>query len=138
MSLCHLLKWHLNSSSVQLSYESQFTRIEKIKIVGSTYMAASGLTSIRKNSTETIANSESGFAALITMVRFAYSMKSVLDRLNEKMSLNFTLRTGIDFGSVIAGVVGAQKPLYDIWGNTVNVASRLEYTSQPGKIQVSP
>jgi len=45
-------------------------------------------------------------------------------------------KQGIDYGPVIAGVVGAQKPFYDIWGNTVNMASRLEYTGDLGKIQV--
>lgn len=43
---------------------------------------------------------------------------------------------GLNVGPVIAGVVGAQKPLYDIWSNTVNVASRMDYTGVPGKIQV--
>ena len=44
---------------------------------------------------------------------------------------------GVDFGPVLARVVGGQKPLYDIWGDTVNMASRLEYTGELGKIQVS-
>ncbi len=43
---------------------------------------------------------------------------------------------GLNVGPVIAGVVGAQKPLYDIWSNTVNVASRMDYGGEPGKIQV--
>lgn len=44
--------------------------------------------------------------------------------------------TGINYGPVIAGVIGARKPQYDIWGNTVNVASRMESTGELGKIQV--
>ena len=43
---------------------------------------------------------------------------------------------GIDAGPIIAGVVGAQKPLYDIWGDTVNMASRMNYTGEAGNIQV--
>ena len=46
--------------------------------------------------------------------------------------------TGINHGPVIAGVIGARKPQYDIWGNTVNVASRMESTGELGKIQVRP
>jgi len=45
--------------------------------------------------------------------------------------------TGINHGPVIAGVIGARKPQYDIWGNTVNVASRMESTGELGKIQVN-
>lgn len=48
------------------------------------------------------------------------------------------LSPGINHGPVIAGVIGAQKPQYDIWGNTVNVASRMESTGVLGKIQVDP
>ena len=44
--------------------------------------------------------------------------------------------TGINYGPIVAGVIGAKKPQYDIWGNTVNVASRMYSTGLPGKIQV--
>lgn len=55
-----------------------------------------------------------------------------------KISLtwSFRLRIGISHGEVTAGVVGAQKPLYDIWGDAVNMASRMDTTGVPGKIQV--
>lgn len=117
----------------QLTYEKDFARVEKIKLVGSTYMAASGLTSSHRGSSEAIDNNES---SLITMVKFASAMGKALERQNQKQSLNFRLRIGIDYGPVIAGVVGAQKPLYDIWGNTVNMASRLESTGQLDELQV--
>lgn len=60
-------------------------------------------------------------------------------------SLNYTVHntlaflwySGIDMGPVLAGVIGKQKPLYDIWGNTVNVASRMDSTGEIGKIHVS-
>lgn len=53
------------------------------------------------------------------------------------MNFFFRLRIGISHGEVTAGVVGAQKPLYDIWGDAVNMASRMDTTGLSGKIQVS-
>lgn len=53
-----------------------------------------------------------------------------------KIKYFFRLRIGISHGEVTAGVVGAQKPLYDIWGDAVNMASRMDTTGVPGKIQV--
>ena len=49
---------------------------------------------------------------------------------------DFKLRVGVSTGKVIAGVVGAQKPLYDIWGDTVNIASRMDYTGERGRIHL--
>ena len=127
-------------------YETQFTnRIEKIKIIGSTFMAASGLISGRKNSqdlegdTSTEPFSRAQNARIL--VRFsAAMMRSIEDVDYTKFQLSsppdFKLRVGISTGKVIAGVVGAQKPLYDIWGNTVNVASRMDYTGERGKIHL--
>ena len=54
-----------------------------------------------------------------------------------KHHLNFDIRIGINTGPVVAGVVGSKKFAYDIWGDTVNVAARLESMSQPGKINIS-
>lgn len=56
--------------------------------------------------------------------------------INYQSFNNFMLRIGMNKGGVLAGVIGAQKPHYDIWGNTVNVASRMESTGQVGNIQV--
>ena len=73
-----------------------------------------------------------------TMANFAAAMMRALAELDfEEFALQrkFQLRVGLCSGPVIAGVVGAQKPLYDIWGNTVNVASRMEYLGHCSKIQ---
>jgi len=127
----------------QLMYEPQFNRIEKIKIIGSTFMAACGLLSGRKNSQDFDGDSEQFSKAENSrmIVRFAAAMmRSMQDVDYEQFQLthipDFKLRTGVCSGKVIAGVVGAQKPLYDIWGDTVNIASRMDYTGERGYIHV--
>ncbi|KTG06648.1 hypothetical protein cypCar_00030536, partial [Cyprinus carpio] len=106
--------------------------IEKIKTIGSTYMAAVGLV-------PTIGTKEkkSTVEHLSTIADFAIEMFDVLDEINYQSYNDFVLRVGINVGPVVAGVIGARRPQYDIWGNTVNVASRMDSTGVPGKIQVT-
>uniref|UniRef100_A0A3B5AMI8 Adenylate cyclase type 1 n=1 Tax=Stegastes partitus TaxID=144197 RepID=A0A3B5AMI8_9TELE len=103
--------------------------IEKIKTIGSTYMAAVGLvpTTAKKSIT----------SHLCTVSDFAIEMFDVLDAINYQSYNDFVLRVGINVGPVVAGVIGARRPQYDIWGNTVNVASRMDSTGVQGKIQVT-
>jgi adenylate cyclase 1 len=69
-------------------------------------------------------------------VEFVFAMKEKLLCINENSYNNFTLRVGMNIGPVVAGVIGARKPQYDIWGNTVNVASRMDSTGLPIHTQV--
>lgn len=71
------------------------------------------------------------------VVEFAIALMSVLDQINRESFQRFRLRIGLNHGPVIAGVIGAQKPQYDIWSNTVNVASRMDSCGVMGRMQVS-
>ncbi|XP_015242377.1 PREDICTED: adenylate cyclase type 1-like isoform X2 [Cyprinodon variegatus] len=106
--------------------------IEKIKTIGSTYMAAVGLVpTIGTKAKKSI------YDHLSTIADYAIEMFDVLDEINYQSYNEFVLRVGINVGPVVAGVIGARRPQYDIWGNTVNVASRMDSTGVPGKIQVT-
>jgi len=74
---------------------------------------------------------------VVILVEFAIALMTILEQINRESFQRFKLRIGLNHGPVIAGVVGAQKPQYDIWGNTVNVASRMDSCGIMGKIQVS-
>uniref|UniRef100_A0A8C2FAI2 adenylate cyclase n=1 Tax=Cyprinus carpio TaxID=7962 RepID=A0A8C2FAI2_CYPCA len=120
---------------------TDFRHITKIKTIGSTYMAASGVTpesntnryTDRKTEDQSILERWQHFADLAD---FALAMKVTLGNLNKQSFNNFMLRIGLNKGGVLAGVIGARKPHFDIWGNTVNVASRMESTGVMGNIQL--
>ncbi|XP_077989853.1 adenylate cyclase type 8-like [Glandiceps talaboti] len=114
----------------ELLSEERFRGIEKVKTIGSTYMASSGLSPDRNQS-----NDE--WDHLVALTDFALAMNDTLEECNKHSFNNFKLRIGIYQGPVIAGVIGAKKPQYDIWGNTVNVASRMDSTGEMGRIQVT-
>ncbi|XP_075160784.1 adenylyl cyclase 78C isoform X2 [Haematobia irritans] len=115
----------------ELLEEPRFSSIEKIKTVGATYMAASGL-----NSDHLRSNGETSEDSVCSLVEFAFAMKQKLEDINKEAFNNFQLRVGICSGSLVSGVIGARKPVYDIWGNTVNVASRMDSTGENWRIQV--
>ncbi|KAM6380562.1 adenylate cyclase type 7 [Pluvialis apricaria] len=119
----------------ELLLKPKFSGVEKIKTIGSTYMAAAGL-SVTPGQ-ENNQDKERQHAHIGIMVEYGIALMSKLDGINRHSFNNFRLRIGINHGPVIAGVIGARKPQYDIWGNTVNVASRMESTGELGKIQVT-
>lgn len=108
--------------------EECFRSIEKIKSTGATYMAASGLA----DHSSTIDNVHVEAVAM-----YALRIRDQLNYVNEHSFNNFKIRIGINIGPIVAGVIGAKKPQYDIWGNAVNVASRMDSTGVTGKIQVT-
>ncbi|XP_050932836.1 adenylate cyclase type 7 isoform X4 [Lates calcarifer] len=119
----------------ELLSKPKFSGVEKIKTIGSTYMAAAGLSGMPGQ--ENNQDREKQHAQIGNMVEFAIALIGKLDGINRHSFNSFRLRVGINHGPVIAGVIGARKPQYDIWGNTVNVASRMESTGELGKIQVT-
>jgi class 3 adenylate cyclase len=101
--------------------------LEKIKTIGDSYMCAGGLPFPTKDHAEKI------MVAAFEIVEFMERSR----KLKDNHISHFDIRVGINTGPVVAGVVGSKKFAYDIWGDTVNVASRMESTSVPGKINVS-
>ncbi|XP_034058619.1 adenylate cyclase type 2 isoform X1 [Gymnodraco acuticeps] len=120
----------------ELLSKPKFSGVEKIKTIGSTYMAATGLNA-SPGPEYTLQEHDRQYMHLGTMLEFAFALVGKLDVINKHSFNDFKLRVGINHGPVIAGVIGAQKPQYDIWGNTVNVASRMDSTGVLGKIQVT-
>ncbi|XP_068094129.1 adenylate cyclase type 8 isoform X2 [Hyperolius riggenbachi] len=113
----------------ELLDEERFQDIEKIKTIGSTYMAVSGLSPEKQQC-------EDKWGHLCAVADFSIALNESIREINKHSFNNFELRIGISHGSVVAGVIGAKKPQYDIWGKTVNLASRMDSTGVSGRIQV--
>ncbi|KAI1888659.1 hypothetical protein AGOR_G00187420 [Albula goreensis] len=119
----------------ELLSKPKFSGVEKIKTIGSTYMAVAGLTSPQAGAEPK--DGSMSYSHVRSMVDFAMAMMTSLENFNKHSFGNYKLRIGVNHGPVIAGVIGAHKPQYDIWGNTVNVASRMDSTGVLDKIQVT-
>jgi adenylate cyclase len=98
--------------------------LEKIKTTGDAYMVVSGVPSPRHDHAAALA-------------RLALEMRDAVADLTDPLGRSVPMRIGIASGPVVAGVVGTRKFFYDVWGDAVNVASRMETTGEAGKIQVS-
>lgn len=98
--------------------------IEKIKTIGDSYLIAAGLPK------------ESGNHA-IQCVRVALEMLRFIEQRNASSAIKWQMRVGIHSGTVVAGVVGKKKFTYDVWGDTVNIAQRMEASGVPGRVNVS-
>ena len=146
----------------QIISEEKFRQLEKIKTIGSTYMAASGLNDSTYD--------REGRSHILALADYAMRLREQMKYINEHSFNNFQMKIGegrslqnkcssklsivkllvkvkascfmsllfpgLNIGPVVAGVIGARKPQYDIWGNTVNVASRMDSTGVPDRIQV--
>ncbi|HOS29381.1 MAG TPA: adenylate/guanylate cyclase domain-containing protein [Treponemataceae bacterium] len=114
----------LNDLFSRFDERAQTLGIEKIKTIGDAYMAVCGLP-------------EPNPMHAAAMIQFARGMLLDIEQYNLTSSLKFKMRIGINSGDVIAGVIGKTKFIYDLWGDTVNVASRMESSGEPGSIHVS-
>ena len=99
--------------------------IEKIKTIGDAYMAATGLVSDKEND------------SAVKMISFALGLLKDVEEFNKLSQIKIQIRLGINTGNLVAGVIGKMKFIYDLWGDTVNVASRMESTGEPMRIHVS-
>lgn len=98
--------------------------LEKIKTIGDAYMVAAGVPVPRDDHAEVI-------------IEMAIAMRKTLKQVNQETGYPLQIRIGVNTGTVVAGVIGLKKFSYDLWGDAVNIASRMESQGFPGKIQVT-
>jgi adenylate cyclase len=114
----------LNDYFSTLDHLAEKHQAEKIKTIGDAYMVVSGVSTSPENSAEHIAD-------------FALEVQSTIREYAKQHDFPLALRVGISTGQVVSGVVGVTKPSFDLWGETVNLASRMESLAENGRIQVS-
>jgi adenylate cyclase len=98
--------------------------LEKIKTIGDAYMAVAGTTGVREDDAK-------------RTVAMGLGMLAAVDQFRDEVDLPLALRVGVHTGPVIAGVLGNVRLSYDLWGDTVNVASRMESHGVPGAVQIT-
>ncbi|MCQ2572301.1 MAG: hypothetical protein MJ182_00215 [Treponema sp.] len=114
----------LNTLFTRFDLRAKQMGVEKIKTIGDAYMAVCGLPNPVQN-----------HAAI--MIKFAKGMYKDLAEYNKTAKIKFQIRIGINCGPVVAGVIGKTKFIYDLWGDTVNIASRMESICTPGHIMIT-
>ena len=114
----------LNEIFSKFDWLAEIHHLEKIKTIGDAYMVVGGLPLPRKDHAEAVAE-------------IALDIQKVVRRVSTGEGIDFEIRIGIASGPVIGGIIGSKKFIYDLWGDTVNIASRMTSLGQPGNIQVS-
>ncbi|MCI0443350.1 response regulator [bacterium] len=114
----------LNDLFTRFDLAARDLGIEKIKTIGDAYMAVCGLPDPCTNHVE-------------QMLKMAVRMIEVVREFNAERGMNLRIRIGINTGPVVAGIIGSRKFIYDLWGDTVNLASRMESHGLPDAIQVT-
>ena len=102
--------------------------IEKIKTIGDAYMCAGGLP---------VTNKTNAFDVVNAAIEIKQFMQEHLKQRQKENKEPFEIRIGVHSGPVVAGIVGVKKFAYDIWGDTVNIAARMESSGEPGKVNIS-
>lgn len=124
---------HLSPSDLVVSLNAVFSRFdelalklgaEKVKTIGDAYMVVAGLPQMKPDHPRIMAD-------------MALGMLDILSELNPSLSHGFEVRIGMHCGPVVAGIIGRHKFVYDVWGDAVNTASRMESYAQPGTIHMS-
>ena len=114
----------LNSIFSKFDSLTQELGVEKIKTIGDAYLAVAGVPIERPDHAIAVAD-------------LALGMMGALREANASFEVPFHIRIGVATGPVVTGIIGTHKFVYDVWGDTVNLASRLETTSEPDRIQIS-
>ncbi len=114
----------LNMVFSMFDYMAEDFGLEKIKTIGDAYMVVGGLPEPRPDHAQAVAS-------------MSLAMQQEILQMSEESGFSLNMRIGIATGPVVAGIIGTKKFIYDLWGDTVNVASRMESSGLPGKIQVT-